>query len=43
MKILKMDLACLEGATTLLPAGVLVTDLLGEVLRVADFIFAVKN
>ena len=43
LDVLQVDLSSSEWATALLPAGVLVTDLLGEVLRVADLILAVKN
>ena len=43
LDVLEVDLSSSEWATTLLPAGVLVPDLLGEVLRIADLILAVKK
>ena len=43
LDVLQVDLSSSEWATTLLPAGVLAADLLGEVLRVADLIFTEKG
>ena len=42
LDVLEVDLSSAERATALLPAGVLAADLLGEVLRFADLIFAEK-
>jgi hypothetical protein len=43
LDVLEVDLSSSERASTLLPARVLGTELLGEVLRVADLIFAEKS
>jgi hypothetical protein len=43
LDVLQVNLTSSEGASALLPAGVLSTKSLGEVLRVANFIFTVKK
>ena len=43
LDVLEVNLSGLPGASTVLPAGVLSTDLLGEVLGVADVILTVKE
>ena len=43
LDVLEVNLSGLPGASTVLPAGVLSTDLLGEVLGVANVILTVKE
>jgi len=43
LDVLQVNLTSPEGASTLLPAGVLGTDLLGEPLRVANLILTEKS
>ena len=43
LDVLEVNLSGLPGASAVLPAGVLSTDLLGEVLGVADVILTVKE
>ena len=43
LDVLQVNLTSPEGASTLLPAGVLGTELLGEPLRVANLILTEKS
>ena len=43
LDVLQLDLTSSEGTSALLPAGVLSAKRLGEVLRVANFVFTVNK